>query len=432
MPILPQTNMDEDGRPLRRICSASDAVLQMRRLRDEGSPSTRSSISFGMMSLVKLPAMKEIGNKLTTSTSEHLGDKIDKSRFSFPTKKHLSVILLTLFTSLVVVNVLTYLVIKFALIEDLEDDTSAENSGVLPSREGDEYKLKSTWKVTNSNPIANLDDSQFNVYVGFVVWATVVLAGVGMELLVWTSFLKDGWSCEAEVKWKFAEFAFPLLGAVVLGLAVQHNYMALIFVIGGGLFKFGFPEILTHMHTALYLTDPQKEGRYRWISAFLKSVGLLTHHAAGSMIVSMLLNFVITPDRHIIGLSLILLMQHWFALVKYVSYPMYVALLLFLEFWFEWTVLSEYQFILANHWTNGLGVGTMVLAHWMFLLATAWDWALNLAKKFEDETTIEPLSLNDELDLPRKFGSETSNDNDEPLSLNEDSEEPEDIESQAY
>jgi hypothetical protein len=56
------------------------------------------------------------------------------------------VILLTLFTSLVVVNVLTYLVIKFALIEDLEDDTSAENPGVLPSREGDEYKLQSTWK----------------------------------------------------------------------------------------------------------------------------------------------------------------------------------------------------------------------------------------------------------------------------------------------
>jgi hypothetical protein len=139
-----------------------------------------------------------------------------------------------------------------------------------------------------------------------------------------------------------------------------------------GLFKFGFPEILTHIHVALYLADPQMERRYRWISSFLKPVGLLTHHAAGSMIVSMLLNFVITPDRYIIGLSLILLMQHWFALVKYVSYPIYVVLILF-PFWFEWTVLSENQFILANHWTNGLGLGAMLIAHWMFLLATAWD-----------------------------------------------------------
>jgi hypothetical protein len=364
--------------------------------------------------------MKEIGSKLTTSTSERLGDKIDKSRFSFPTKKHLSVILLTLFTSLVVVNVLAYLVIKFALIEDLEDDISAENSGVLPSREGDEYKLKSTWKVTNSNPIAHLDDSQFNVYVGFVVWATVVLAGVGMELLVWISFLKDGWSRETEAKWKFAEFAFPLLGAVALGLAVERNYMALMFLVGGGMFKFGFPEILTYMHTALYLTDSQKEARYRWISAFLNSVGLLTHHAAGSLLVSMMLNFVITPDRYIIGPTLLCLMQHWFALVKYVSYPMFVVLMLFLEFWFQWTVLSDYRFILANHWTAALGAGTMVLAHWMFLLAAALELVLN--KKFDDETTSEPLSPNEE--------SETASD--EQWSPNEESEEPEDIESQAH
>jgi hypothetical protein len=196
----------------------------------------------------------------------------------------------------------------------------------------------------------------------------VVLAGIGMELLVSTSVLKDGWSPETEAKWKFAEFAFPLLGAVALGLAIQHNYTSLMFLVGGGLFKFGFPEILTYMQTALYLsrTLKIKEGRHGWISAFLNSVGLITHHAAGSLLVSMMLNFVVTPDRHIIGPTgtLLCLMQHWFALVKYVSYPVYaVVLMLILEFWFEWTVLSDYQFVLANHWTAALGVGTMVLAH---------------------------------------------------------------------
>jgi hypothetical protein len=121
---------------------------------------------------------------------------------------------------------------------------------MVSSRDVDECKLKSTWKITKSNPSANLDDSQFNVCIGFVVWATVVLAGVG------TSIPKeDVWSRETEVKWKFAEFGFPLLAAIALGLAVQHNYMALMFLLAGGAVQAWFSRDLdTHMHVALCLT----------------------------------------------------------------------------------------------------------------------------------------------------------------------------------
>jgi hypothetical protein len=295
------------------------------------------------------------------------------------------VILLTLFTSLAAVNVLTYLVIKLAFIEDPEDDTPD-----MPSRES-EYKLQSIWKITNSNPIADLDDSQFNVYVGFVLWMTMVLAGIGTELLFWTTFLRAGWSCEAEATWKFAEFAFPLLGVTAFGLAMHHDYMAVMFLVAG-MFKLGFPEILTYMHAALYLTDPHKnEGRYLWISAFLNSVGLITHHSACAFIISMMLNSVITPDRYIIAPILLLLMQHWFALLKYASFPMYVVLQLFLEFWFEWTVLSVYQFVIVNHWTAALGGGTMIVAHWMFLLAAALE--LVLKEKFVDAEEISNTEL---------------------------------------
>jgi hypothetical protein len=355
---------------------------------DQIATTIKPPISKKRTSLVNLPSMNDIGSKLTTSTSKNLGDTVDKSRVSFPTNKHLWVILLALFTSLVVVNVLTYLVIKSALIEDKEDDTP----DIMPSIEG-EYKLQSIWKITNSNPIANLDDSQFNVYIGFVLWMTVVLAGIGMELLVWTTFLKDGWSCDTEVKWKFAEFAFPMVGATAFGLALHHDYMALIFLVVGT-FKFGFPEILTYMNAALYLTDPQKkEGRYLWISAFLNSVGLITHHSACAFFVGMMLNFVITPDRYIIGPVLLLLMQHWFALLKYVSFPVYVGMQLFLEFWFEWTLLSGYQFIIANHWTAALAFGTMLVAHWMIFLAGALELALGKKYVDEDETANTELDL---------------------------------------
>jgi phage shock protein PspC (stress-responsive transcriptional regulator) len=404
--------MDE-SHGLRRTSSATDVGYAVGRMRDEGSPS-KPSISFEMggegrsasiskrISVAKVPSMKEIGSKLLTASScDHLGDKIDKSRFSFPTNKHLSVILLALFTTLAVVNVLTYLVIKFSLFDDPEDDASSvENSGMVSSRDVDEYKLKSTWKITESHPIANLDDSQFNVYVGFVIWATVVMAGIGLELLVWTSVLKDGWSHETEAKWKFAEFAFPLLGAMTLGLAADHNYMALIFLVAG-MFKFGFPEILTYMHAALYMTDTQKEGRYHWISQFLNSVGLITHHAACGMYVSMMLTSVITPDRHIMGPALLLLMQHWFALLKYACFPMYVVLQLFLEFWFEWALLSEFQFWIANHWTAGLVAGTMLMAHWMLFLAGAL--ALVLTETVEADDTMhasdKPISLSEETEV---------------------------------
>jgi hypothetical protein len=93
------------------------------RTRGEGSP-FKPSISFGRggewrsasiskrMSLAKVPSLKEIGSKLTASSSDHLGDKINKSRFSYPANKHLAAILLALFASLAVVNVLTYLVVK--------------------------------------------------------------------------------------------------------------------------------------------------------------------------------------------------------------------------------------------------------------------------------------------------------------------------------
>jgi phage shock protein PspC (stress-responsive transcriptional regulator) len=339
--------------------------------------------------------MRVIGSKIVTTFS-NLGNKIDKSRFSFPTNNQLWVILLTLFASLAVVNVSTYLVIKYALIQDPEDDTALDNPDI-PSRVEGGYNLQSTWKITESHPIADLDDSQFNVYVGFVIWATVVMAGIGLELLVWTSVLKDGWSYKTEAKWKFAEFAFPLLGAMTLGLAADHNYMALIFLVTG-MFKFGFPEVLTYMYAALYMTDTQKEGRYHWISQFLNSVGLITHHAACGMCVSMMLNSVITPDRHIIGPALLLLMQHWFALLKYACFPMYVVLQLFLEFWFEWALFSEFQFWIANHWTAGLVAGTMLMAHWMLFLAGALVLVLKM-KKFEGTTTptsTERLSLDEE------------------------------------
>lgn len=73
---------------------------------------------------------------------------------------------------------------------------------------------------------SRLDDDEFFVYVGFIIWITTLIAGVGMEALVWMYFIRV-WSVERERYWRFAQFFFPLLAMTALGLALYQNYLSL-------------------------------------------------------------------------------------------------------------------------------------------------------------------------------------------------------------
>lgn len=227
-----------------------------------------------------------------------------------------------------------------------------------------------SWKGADSNPVTRLSDDKFHVYLGYALWITCLLAGLGLELLVLLSFFQDGWSNDFEIRWRFAQFLFPLLAAATLGLAMLHNYMALILLVPG-LWKFGFPETIMYLYFALYQTKDAT--RVQRIVELCNGVGTVVHHGAASLLIVMLLSGAIRPAQHIVNPILVLLMQHWFVLLKYVNTLLYTVLELALEVWFEWIVISELEEIFANHWTAALAANCMLVAHWLYLSGATLD-----------------------------------------------------------
>lgn len=305
------------------------------------------------------------------------------------TEKRLGFMALVLFLSVVVVNIVIYSIVEFLLFDDEDDDwrkneTSSLSSWVntstsaIPPQQSQNQHYKDAvgsglWKVTDTVPLSNLDDDEFQVYVGFVLWVTVSMAGLGLELLVWLTFLREqGWSKKTEARWKLAQFLFPLFGSLALGLALSQNFLSLLFTVLS-MWKFGFPETLMYVFSALYDNETTLSGR---ITNFLNATGTVCHHTSAAMILCLLTIGVIPADRHIVSSSLVLVMQHWFVLLRYVNKFIYSALELTLEVWFEWVIISDLQHIRSLHWTASLAACGMLTAHWLYVVAAVIDLVL--------------------------------------------------------
>ena len=240
-----------------------------------------------------------------------------------------------------------------------------------------------SWAITDSVPHAKMSDHQVLVYTAFVVWLTVLLSGLGLELFFWIYYL-DTWCEQHEALWRFAQLLFPLLLTTTLGLAIQANYLALPVMVVG-LWKFGFPETLMYMYLALFASD---ESWFQRSADLMNAIGLIVHHGALALFMSLLLVSVIPPSRYVVIGSLVLIMQHWFVLVKYANVPVYVVIELALEFWFEWIVISEFQYYRSIHWTAAWLPATMLVAHWLFLGAGAIELFSQKREGFENNVYI--------------------------------------------
>lgn len=270
----------------------------------------------------------------------------------------------------------------------------------------DQTNEQDSWQETDTVPTSHFSDFQFSVYVGFIIWFTVLFAGLGLELLTWTSFLHGGWTDQRQSQWMFAQFSFPLLLATTLGLAFHRNFLALIFLVPG-LWKFGFPETLVYMHTALYgtylhETGGSHAGSIQRFSEFLNAVGTVVHHGAAALIICMLLTGVIPGSRHIYNPSLILVMQHWFVLLRYGNKMLYTVIELSLEVFFEWTVISEFEYFQSMHWVAPMAAASMLVAHWLYLIA-----ALVETLKLVTSDDINDDEDNDEDDPNRRESNRT-------------------------
>jgi len=225
---------------------------------------------------------------------------------------------------------------------------------------------ESYWEATDKAPQAFMTSEQWSVYMGLIIWITCILAGFGLELLVYTQyFTSSKWTMTYEKQWLFAQFFFPVMASTFLGLATQHNYLCIPIMIVG-LWKFGFPETILYQHLALFEAHASS---IRRISNFLNGTGTILHHSAASLLVCMILPGVVKPTREVLDAPLILVTQHWFVLLKYVNKPAYIIVQLLLEIWFEWTVISNFEYYILEHWTVYLCAAVMLVAHWEYILS---------------------------------------------------------------
>ena len=116
------------------------------------------------------------------------------------------------------------------------------------------------------------------------------------------------------------------------------------------------------MYIAMYDDSLTISGR---VCHALNAFVLVAHHSASSLLICMLLVGVVDPQQFIIDPILILCVQHLFVLCRHANKNIYILIEIVLEAWFEWSILSNYENIVRNHWTVVLATSVMLFAHWM-------------------------------------------------------------------
>lgn len=199
------------------------------------------------------------------------------------------------------------------------------------------------------------------------------MTGLGLEVLVWIRFMQP-WckdkhcegNAEREFWWRAAQFFFPILVVTAVGLATAHNFLALPFLIVG-LWKFGYPETINHLYLALF--DDQGN-RLTIVSDYLNGLGTLLHHSGAALAVcSITTTFQFT--RPMMSITMLLVVQHWFALLAYSNVMLYAFCTLVVEFLFEWVVFSVLSQAYSQHWVIALTACVLVFAHWLYFIAGA-------------------------------------------------------------
>ena len=260
--------------------------------------------------------------------------------------------------SLTSVYSLSYLLMQYLFpSEDTATDSSQES---MPSS-------AELLGIPTNVPLYTWTDREFISYVAMVQWVTMVLTGLGTEVLVWLMFVRGGWDEDRENLWRLAQFFFPLLTTTTVGLANSHNHFALPLLVVT-MWKFGFPETVLKLHTAMY--DKDSSSLVRMVNLF-SGVGTVIHHSAAALYVAAVVTTLLPPNRFVLQVTVPLMMQHWFVLLRYDYNLVYFVLVTIIEVWFEWTALTLISYFQKVHWAGGLIGCGMLLAHWLYYIAGA-------------------------------------------------------------
>jgi len=297
--------------------------------------------------------------------------------------------------ALVTVNSLGFIIMEYWIMDDNTADTNHRN---IPNS-------CEIYGLSKNVPMCSWNDRDFISYVTIVIWLTMIMTGLGTEVLFWLMFIKGGWDEDRENQWKLAQFFFPLLGVAFIGLANTHNYFAVPLAVITT-WKFGFPETMTKLHVGMHDVDSKFLVR---LAAFLSGVGTVLHHSASALYVATVVTGLLPTNRFVLQITLPLLMQHWFVLLKYNYNWAYVFVETILEVWFEWTTFTLIEFLHKSHWTGGLMATVMIFAHWLYFLSGL----LGLIAEWleEDEGSVRKQWLIDDSEIGCSNEGEKLSDN---------------------
>lgn len=94
----------------------------------------------------------------------------------------------------------------------------------------------------------------------------------------------------------------------------------------------------------------------------------------------MLITGVVKPEQSVLEPLLVLCAQHSIALLRYWYNKTYVAIAVVLEIWFQWSVFSNLELYMINHWTVVMAAIGVVFAHWMWLCVGLYNLMADLRR----------------------------------------------------
>ena len=304
-------------------------------------------------------------HSLSLEDNQSLGIKIEtvKSKYGLPPTHHVWALLFALFICWAATYMAAYLVLAFVLFPNVDNHGSVNitDTARQPIANNDLPLTDSFW-------YADMDATNFCTFVAMLSWTIVLVTGIGLEIFVWHTILKDGWSSEWETKWRLAQFVFPVLGMTCMGLAFHQNSLAVLLTIVW-LWKFGFPETVSSVHAGLFNTKLLLKDR---VADFINGIGTFLHHSSAALSVCVLaagLPHKPWQPRTLLMSAFLAVSQHLLCPIYYAAPNLYIPLVLCLEVFFEWGLISDVENVYKANWLIGLLAVVMIFAHWLYLFA---------------------------------------------------------------
>ena len=234
------------------------------------------------------------------------------------------------------------------------------------------------------SPSSGFEDIDFLRYSTWLLWLTVVLTGLGMELVIGEPLVKHLGADRGMQMWKAAQLFFSLSISVSL---FSKSAFGLPFAVVG-FWKFGFPETAGCFRRAFRIGKLNLD----FLAAYMNGVGTLIHHASGAYLIVACTTHLMPLDRRVLSMSLPLVAQHLVVLVRYWNTAVYGICELALEIWWEWEIIGNVADLSVENGydktTRGICL-SMIFAHWMY-----WGAALIHAPALFAEV---PISATDEI-----------------------------------